>query len=99
MQVQTTKCGKHFQLCDCLHFHDKIASSAVKDKAQDSGDASQPCDAFSRPAVPSLFITRDWFWERQFFHRWGGGGWFWNDYIYYYYHYITFIVYFIFLIT
>ena len=74
MQVQPTKCGKHFQLCDCLHFHDKIASSAVKDKAQDSGDASQPCDAFSRPAVPSLFITRDWFWERQFLYRWGGGG-------------------------
>ena len=73
MQVQPTKCGKHFQLCDCLHFHDKIASSAVKDKEQDSGDASQPCDAFSRPAVPSLFITRDWFWERQFLYRWGGG--------------------------
>ena len=47
--------------------------SAVKDKAQDSGDASQPCDAFSIPAVPSLFITRDWFWERQFFHRWCWG--------------------------
>ena len=26
------------------------------------------------PAVPTLFGTRDWFRERQFFHRWGGEG-------------------------
>ena len=33
----------------------------------------------SFPAVPNLFGTRNQLWERQFFYRFGWGGWFWCD--------------------
>ena len=35
--------------------------------------------ACSKPAVPNLFGTRNQLWERQFFYRFGWGGWFWCD--------------------
>ena len=35
--------------------------------------------ACSKPVVPNLFGTRDQLWGRQFFYRFGWGGWFWGD--------------------
>ena len=42
MQEQVPEFGTHFQLCDFLLMHGNIASSAVTDKALDSGDAKHP---------------------------------------------------------